>query len=285
MIPGEAENLRGQLRPLAHRLADSAEEAEELLQATLEIWWREHGNLRQPGSVVAWAKAVLRNLWRQQRRRERFREALGEAALERLALDPWREVEQRLLWEQRLESLPEPLRKALAGHYRADHSVAALARELGRPAGTIKRWLHEGRRRMRDMIEHEEPQVVYYCAEGDSPTDFAAVAEALANEGFEARRLEMATPEEAPLDAALLLLGEQVSAEVSGLELLLALQGTPATAHLPVCLLGSARPTALLAAWKAGAAAYFTSPRDPQLAPLLRQLHEEAQPDNRATAD
>lgn len=81
---------------------------------------------------------LARDHWRAQARDTRLLERAGrltDGAV--LAADPW--------LRDLVERLPERLRMPVLLHYYADLPVAAVAQALGRPEGTIKRELSEGR--------------------------------------------------------------------------------------------------------------------------------------------
>ena len=56
-----------------------------------------------------------------------------------------------------VERLPERTRVPVLLHYYADLSTDDIARQLGRPAGTIRRLLAEGRASLRDAMEDSTP--------------------------------------------------------------------------------------------------------------------------------
>jgi RNA polymerase sigma factor (sigma-70 family) len=126
--------------------------AAALLQICLHV-----GELREPERVGAWMQAIVRNEARLALRRSHPQapagslEDLVSAAVEDapslLRLDVMAAL-QRLPWEEA---------RAVALFYLARLPIREIAQLLGRPEGTIKRWLHLGRRRLATELEDYAP--------------------------------------------------------------------------------------------------------------------------------
>ncbi|HLU27938.1 MAG TPA: sigma factor-like helix-turn-helix DNA-binding protein, partial [Glycomyces sp.] len=56
-----------------------------------------------------------------------------------------------------LQQVPAKRRKALVLHYMADMSIAAIAESTGAKEGTVKSWLHRGRRELAALLSDEAP--------------------------------------------------------------------------------------------------------------------------------
>ncbi len=74
--------------------------------------------------------------------------APAAASPEAAAAEAERSVRVRIALERRLE----PVRSVLMAYYLGEMSVAAIARMLGMPEGTVKSHLHRGRRLLRDEL-------------------------------------------------------------------------------------------------------------------------------------
>jgi RNA polymerase sigma factor (sigma-70 family) len=126
--------------------------AAALLQICLHV-----GELREPEHVGAWMQAIVRNEARLCLRRslpqtpaaslEELVSAAVEDAPSLLRLDVMAAL-QRLPWEEA---------RAVALFYLARLPIREIAQLLGRPEGTIKRWLHLGRRRLATELEEYAP--------------------------------------------------------------------------------------------------------------------------------
>ena len=129
--------LAGYCLALVGDAATATDVAQESF-ARLYARWR---TVRDP---QAWLYYVATNLtrdhWRGRQRDAGLVAAAGLAASRRgpdPAYDPW--------LRDLVERLPERLRKPVLLHYYADLPVEEVARLLHRPAGTVKRRLHEAR--------------------------------------------------------------------------------------------------------------------------------------------
>jgi RNA polymerase sigma-70 factor (ECF subfamily) len=159
------ERLRPGLFALAYAELRHYEEAQDAVASALLQICRHVGDLREPERARAWIWSVARNEARRiRRRRSRLRE---DAAAERLEeMEDARSApgspgvpaaDLRLDVERALWRLPRDQARAVALHYLAGLPVEEIARRTGRPAGTIKRWLHGGRRRLADELEEYGP--------------------------------------------------------------------------------------------------------------------------------
>jgi RNA polymerase sigma-70 factor, ECF subfamily len=116
-------------RELAHDIA--AEAFTRLLGR-----WR---SVREPKAFLfTVAGNLARDHWRADVRRRELVDRVGRTLPASAAADdPW--------LRDLVERLPERLRMPVLLHYYADLPVAAVAEALGRPVGTVKRSLSEGR--------------------------------------------------------------------------------------------------------------------------------------------
>src|SRR5207249_2580042 len=122
--------------------------------AVLQIC-RHVGDLREPERGWAWMQSIVRNEARLRRRRaagsvaaeERERSTAADGAPSLLRLDV----------ERALRRLPRDEARAITLFYLGDVPIREIARRTGRPEGTIKRWLHWGRRRLAAELEEYAP--------------------------------------------------------------------------------------------------------------------------------
>ena len=157
------------LRALARSLVQGDADAEDLLQDAA-VTALEHPPADDGRSVRGWLKAVLRNRWRMDHRRDRRRRA-REAAVELAALpvsaearrtEPADQVLARARALERLAAalvaLDEPFRTTVIRRYFDGRSSADIARELGVPAGTVRWRLKTALARLRAALDDTAPR-------------------------------------------------------------------------------------------------------------------------------
>jgi len=269
----------GELRSLvereARRLVPDPNEAEDLAQECLLALHARAHEIRDPSRAAAWCRTVLRNILRQRLRRRWYTEAVGVERLSEPGEDPWEAVDARIVLEGQVGRLAEPHGRTVRSFYFGGRSVASIAQDEGRPVGTIKRWLHEGREALRMSLTEVNPDAPLARVYASSWLDDAKrnVTQAAIEAGYRPELCELGEEEDLPTDAALYIFGQQVGSR-PGLELLLYLRGKEAIAERPVVLFGPGRDSAVYAAWKAGADTYLTDPSSPEVAHFLRKLRE-----------
>jgi len=156
----ELDGLRALARSLVHGDAD----ADDLLQDTA-IAAIEHPPVADHRPVRAWLAAVLRNHWRMDRRgrsRRQSRERAASLARSEAADDdPTRAIDRARALERlaaALVALDEPFRTAVVRRYLDGRSAAAIARELGVPAATVRSRLRTGLARLRAALDDGSPR-------------------------------------------------------------------------------------------------------------------------------
>lgn len=273
VVAVDFEHLRPIVQREAHRLTGDADEAQDLVQECLLVLHAHCRDLNRPEAVAAWCRTVVRNIHRARLRRHWYTELVGLPTLPETSDDPWATVDARIMAEAALSCLPARVGRAMRSFYLGGHSIAAIGATEGRPVGTIKRWLHEGREALRVSSQYAPTDGPRACILGSNWLDDARrhVIDAVTKAGYSPLACELAEDAPVPGDAAVYILGEQAGCR-TGLELLLAIRGTEATASTPVLLFGPARQTAILAAWQAGADAYLTDPSSADLVGILRKL-------------
>lgn len=139
--------LHPDLMRLARRLAGSEAEAQDLAQETILRLWRRRIDLGDVDDLRAYARAALRNLYRQGLRRAPF-EALEDA--------PEPMIESQVFAVLALDELSEAITRLPADQARLIRLVAAgetspaiLARLTGCRVGTVMSRLSRARARLR----------------------------------------------------------------------------------------------------------------------------------------
>jgi RNA polymerase sigma-70 factor (ECF subfamily) len=151
------------------RFVDDLHEREDVLQESLLQAWMGIGALRRPEKVRQWLLQVTRNRCRDVHRSGRRRAPSADPeecseGMTRRGRDVLRRADARERAAEALSSLPEPQRGSAEMFYIQGLTVAEVARSLGRPRGTVKRWLFDARRQMRRAAgvperEHRDKRV------------------------------------------------------------------------------------------------------------------------------
>jgi RNA polymerase sigma-70 factor (ECF subfamily) len=157
------ERMRGPFFALAYAELRQYEDALDAVASALMQICRHIGDLREPEWYLPWMRSILRNEIRQIRRRSEPSSLLLEERDVPSADSP--DLILRLDVERALARLPGDQAQAMVLHYLAGLPISRIAEQLDRPEGTVKRWLHLGRRRLsREMEEYrpmkaEEPAI------------------------------------------------------------------------------------------------------------------------------
>jgi RNA polymerase sigma-70 factor (ECF subfamily) len=143
---------------LAFRVAFSVlrqrEDAEDVAQDAFARAHRRFGQLRDPDRFRSW---LVRMVWRMalDKRRSAQRRVAREAAHESLrasTAERGAEARSQILWEA-IDALPEKLRSVIVLASIEGHDVAAVARLLGIPEGTVKSRLFLARQQLKDRLQ------------------------------------------------------------------------------------------------------------------------------------
>lgn len=121
-------------------------DAEEVIQETNLVLWREFDRFESGTNFTAWAFRVALNqvlAWRKRRRRDRleFSPAFLEAVAAATAADVERLEERAGLLARCMEKLPADHRAMLQFRYGQGRDVPTIAREIGRSADAVYRAL------------------------------------------------------------------------------------------------------------------------------------------------
>ena len=143
---GFAPYLEG-LRAAAQRLTASNHEAEDLVQECLASAVQGAGRIRQGGVLGAWLHQILRRRWYDVLRRRtlerRYRDGERPAAATVDAEPAGNEIVRRAL-----AALDGESRRVLEMRFFQSRTSVEIARELGRPAGTVRSQLFHALRKV-----------------------------------------------------------------------------------------------------------------------------------------
>ena len=149
------EALRPRLFAEAFHHLGRYHEAQDAVASTLVRICLSVEQLRDPASIRAWARRIVRN--------EAFKARSPDSEAAPLPEDLAASEDQaeasalRIDIQRALHTLPMDNARALALFYLSGTSVDQIAESVGRPAGTIKRWLHHGRRLLAVELEDYAP--------------------------------------------------------------------------------------------------------------------------------
>ncbi len=146
-----------QLFAIAQRILRDVDRAEDALQDTLVIAWRDLPSLRDPDRFDAWVHRVLTNVCIAQATRERRRAAnLRVLPLEGPAgSDDLVGVVDRDQLDRGFRRLTPEERAILVLHHYVGYAPSEIAELLGSPPGTIRSRLHHAHRAMRAALDAE----------------------------------------------------------------------------------------------------------------------------------
>ena len=116
-------------------------QAQDLAQETLLRAWKRWEAVSAYDDPAAWCRRVLCNLATSEWRKATRRQAVPLS----VTVSPEPDVEAMEL-ARALDTLPAPQRTAIVLHDAGDLGVAAIARELEVPEGTVRSWLSRGRK-------------------------------------------------------------------------------------------------------------------------------------------
>lgn len=149
------------LMAIAHRILRDIGRAEDAVQQTLVIAWRELPGLRDPDRFDAWLQRLLVNADYAEARRWRTWSANVRILVtdEPAGPDEALSVDDRDRIERGFRRLPPDQRVILVFTHYLGLAPAEIADRLGIPAGTVRSRLHYAHRAMRAAIEADERAV------------------------------------------------------------------------------------------------------------------------------
>ena len=134
----------GRITAQLYAMIGDRDEAQDCVQEAFVRAWAARGKLARAEYPEAWVRTTAYRLavsrWRRKRLARRSPDRALSPAMSTEAAD-----ESRVALVAALRTLPAGQRQALVLHHLCDLPVAAVAREVGVPEGTIKARLSRGR--------------------------------------------------------------------------------------------------------------------------------------------
>lgn len=142
---------QGPMVNLAYRFCSDRGRAEDMAQEAFLRAFRRLGSWRRDAAFSTWLFALATNVYRDELRRSEpeMVPVDEDIAVEGSAEDAASDADRRGLVQRAVQSLPPKYRDPLVLFYFHEQDVAATARSLGLPEGTVKARLSRGR----DLLE------------------------------------------------------------------------------------------------------------------------------------
>jgi RNA polymerase sigma-70 factor (ECF subfamily) len=149
------------LMAIAQRILRDVGQAEDAVQQTLVIAWRELAGLRDPDRFDAWLQRLLVNAsYAEARRARTWRANVRVLPIDGPGgLDESLAIDDRDRLERGFRRLPPDQRAILVFTHYLGMAPAEIAERLGIPEGTARSRLHYAHRAMRAAIEADERPV------------------------------------------------------------------------------------------------------------------------------
>jgi len=160
---------------VARRTVGNETDAEDVFQATFLLLARRAGAIRKREAVASWLHGVAHRLAlsarsKYARRQAREREAAAARSVQSSPESAWNELEETL--HEVLAQLPAKYRTPLVHCYLEGWTQEEVARQLGKPLGTVRSWLARGRELLRKRLVRRG---ISLSTEGASATLLASV--------------------------------------------------------------------------------------------------------------
>lgn len=186
------ERLRLRLFAMAYAEVRHYDDAQDAVASALVRICSHIGDLRDITRFRAWMHAIVRNETRRIQRQRITAEAYVRLQEVSDLPAPSQLSALRLDVEQALRRLPADQAHALALFYLGNLSIREIARRTSRPEGTIKSWLHHGRRHLAQSMQEYAPMTQTEPTEWTAaivsdrlePTVLDSLSEALRGAGF-----------------------------------------------------------------------------------------------------
>ena len=142
---------------IAHRMLRDLSRAEDAVQQTLVIAWRELRQLRDPDRFEAWLnRTLVHTCYAEARRARAWGAHIHVLTVEPATPDTSRNVADRDVLERGFRRLPPDQRALLVLRHYLGFEPAEIAEQLGIPEGTARSRLHYAHRAMRAALEADE---------------------------------------------------------------------------------------------------------------------------------
>ena len=142
----------------AFRLSQNEKDAEDLVSRTLARVFERVGSFRRESAFFTWMCSILANFYRMDMRRKAanaivLNENLPESPDPRPnPSESLASGDEAAVIRAAVDALPADLRSVIVLHYFDEMSVPEIASALSVPEGTVYWQLHEGRRKIREMV-------------------------------------------------------------------------------------------------------------------------------------
>ncbi len=140
---------------LARALLGDAHLAEDAVQCSFVRALESLGDLRDERAFAGWFRQIVRTECHRIGRRRRNECGVFDqdaVSVEKTAVDVMEAAEREQLVREALAALPEIGRETAALFYLDERPCVEVARILDVPEGTVKRRLHDARKRLREML-------------------------------------------------------------------------------------------------------------------------------------
>jgi RNA polymerase sigma-70 factor (ECF subfamily) len=149
------ESYHAKVFRLAYSMVGDRAAAEDLAQDVFVRIWKALPGFRGESALSTWVFAIARNTCLSRRRREAARRAVSlEIPRVRAEAESLHAREDRADFEMRdlLGRVSEKYRQALVLFYLEDRSYEQVAELLGLPLGTVKTYLHRGKKELGALL-------------------------------------------------------------------------------------------------------------------------------------
>jgi RNA polymerase sigma factor (sigma-70 family) len=129
--------------------------AEDAVQEAFVVALQQLATLRNPAAFPGWFRQILRTrINRMNRRRceEQFSQGFDPPGKQEPPEEYARQIELRRQVQEALNNLPPAEYETVELFYLREHSCAEVSDMLHIPKGTVKRRLHDARKRLRGML-------------------------------------------------------------------------------------------------------------------------------------
>ena len=144
--------MEGRMYRTARAMLKNEFDCADAMQNAVFAAWRRLPSLRDEARFEAWLMRILINAIRDAQRQQARRKETPLADTH-----PTPETGRDLDIQNALEALPEKQRLCVALHHLSGYSVPEIARMLTLPQTTVKGRIREGLKKMKQMLEEEEP--------------------------------------------------------------------------------------------------------------------------------
>jgi len=150
-------------RAAAYSVTGNLSQAEDAASEAFFTAMESLASLRDPQRFGPWLRTIVIRTARHSRSQRRVSSEVGLCVESMTPGERLERQELATLIREAVEGLPATAREAICLYYYEGYSVADAARFLGVPVGTLKRRLHDGRRRLQVAAER--------ILEGSKPMD------------------------------------------------------------------------------------------------------------------